>query len=128
MPLYHLEKYAVDVAFPRKNQNPSVKDVEMVKSPYLTYVRTSSRCANCGGVKNDVEQICEYCRNAQELPKIIRPLPPTVPLHEQPIGYYQHSRRAKAAPKKREKQARRAELVFRGFHACDSDCNSQIFS
>jgi uncharacterized protein len=53
------------------------------QEPYLTYVRTSSRCAKCGGVKNHVEQICEYCRNAQELSKIIRPLRPTVPLHEQ---------------------------------------------
>jgi hypothetical protein len=59
------------------------------KEPYLTYVRTSSRCVKCGGIKNDVEQICEYCRNAQELPKIIRPLRPAEPLHEQPLGYYQ---------------------------------------
>jgi hypothetical protein len=32
------------------------------QEPHLTYARTS-RCAKCG-VKNDVEQICEYCRNA----------------------------------------------------------------
>jgi hypothetical protein len=52
------------------------------QEPYLTYVRTASRCTKYGGVKNDVEQICEYCRNAQELPKIIRPLRPTVLLRE----------------------------------------------
>jgi hypothetical protein len=108
--VYYLEKYVVGVAFPRKNQNPLCQRCRNGQEPYLTYIRTSSRCVKCG-VKNNLEQICEYCRNAQELPKIIRPLPPTVPLHEQSMDTLSSMFRMKQS-NSRNKQSSKQLLKF----------------
>jgi hypothetical protein len=79
------------VAFPRKNLNPFVIDVEMVKNPIRRTLQHLQDVPSVEEVKNDVEPICEYCRNA--------------------LGYYQRiSDRIRHKKNTIENQARRDSL------------------